>query len=45
MGGPQWITGAEQYITQLLTAWHILLPDQDPPEPPPWLRMTTTKED
>lgn len=39
------LAAAEQYITQLLTAWHILLPHKDPPKPPPGLRMTTTKED
>lgn len=39
------LDAAEQYITQLLTAWHILLPHKDPPKPPPGLRMTTTKED
>ena len=39
------LDAAEQYITQLLTAWHILLPYKDPPKPPPGLRMTTTKED
>ena len=35
------LAAAEQYITQLLTAWHILLPHRDPPKPPPGLRMTT----
>ena len=35
------LAAAEQYITQLLTAWHILLPHKDPPKPPPGLRMTT----
>ncbi len=39
------LDAAGQYITQLLTAWHILLPHRDPPKPPPGLRMTTTKED
>lgn len=39
------LDAAEQYVTQLLTAWHILLPHKDPPKPPPGLRMTTTKED
>ena len=39
------LAAAEQYITQLLTAWHIMLPHKDPPKPPPGLRMTTTKED
>ena len=39
------LDAAEQYITQLLTAWHILLPHKDPPNPPPGLRLTTKRED
>ena len=35
------LAAAEQYITQLLTAWHILLPHKDPPKPPPGRRLTT----
>lgn len=38
------LAAAEQYITQLLTAWHILLPHKDPPKPPPGLRMTTEED-